>query len=98
MHWLFEIESRPESEIGDIAIESQAQVTRMDKVSEDWTNEDWKEFIEHMLEHIEKKKELVLVKPPRIQDFGLWKLSSTKFGQQCLPTTLRHTGTHTSKY
>ncbi|KAI5165409.1 hypothetical protein NEIRO03_0396 [Nematocida sp. AWRm78] len=36
----------------------------MDKVSEDW-----KEFIEHMLEHIEKKKESVLVKPPRIQDF-----------------------------
>ncbi|OAG32943.1 hypothetical protein NEIG_02456 [Nematocida sp. ERTm5] len=64
MHWLFEIESRPESEIGDIAIESQAQVTRMDKLPEDWTNEDWKKFIEYMLEYIENEKQSVLVKPP----------------------------------
>ncbi|KAI5145638.1 hypothetical protein NEPAR04_2501 [Nematocida parisii] len=68
-HWLFETESRPESEIGDILVESQAQVTRMDKVQEDWTDEDWKEFVEHMLTHIEKKQESVLVKPPRLQDF-----------------------------
>ncbi|KAI5165707.1 hypothetical protein NEIRO02_0621 [Nematocida sp. AWRm79] len=69
MHWLFEIGSRPESETGDIAIESQAQVTRMDKLPEDWTNEDWKEFIEYMLDYIENEKQSVLVKPPRIQDF-----------------------------
>ncbi|KAI5182926.1 hypothetical protein NEIRO03_0566 [Nematocida sp. AWRm78] len=41
----------------------------MDKISEDWTDDDWKTFMKHMLEHIDKKRKSVLIKPPRIQDF-----------------------------
>ncbi|OAG33433.1 hypothetical protein NEIG_02527 [Nematocida sp. ERTm5] len=67
--WMYETGSLPGSHMKDILTESRTQVTRMDKPSEDWTNEDWKSFLEHMLEYIEKRKKSVLVKPPRIQDF-----------------------------
>ncbi|KAI5170059.1 hypothetical protein NEIRO03_2751, partial [Nematocida sp. AWRm78] len=67
--WLYEIGKSPGPEMRDIIVESRAQVTRMDKPREEWTDEDWETFIEHMLEYVEKKKESVLEKPPRIQDF-----------------------------
>ncbi|KAI5165115.1 hypothetical protein NEIRO03_0073 [Nematocida sp. AWRm78] len=67
--WLYETGSLPGSHMKDILTESRTQITRMDKPGEDWNNEDWKSFLEHMLGYIEKRKKSVLVKPPRIQDF-----------------------------